>query len=193
MKLTLQKVLVGTILVAIVGFFCAMVIQTQMANAGYISNTQPTRAERFVKYSFFASSTPGSTPVLFATSTSATSTNIASWTDADGRVDNGYMVVAGAKKVNFFFSRAWGGGNAGSSQFFVEVSADGSNWVPYNKLISNVTNTNAQTLTRVASVTISAATSTSMVTMDEDAIYAVRCIVVEATDGSHTCEATAQY
>jgi hypothetical protein len=103
------------------------------------------------------------------------------------------MVVAGAKKVNFFFSRAWGGGNAGSSQFFVEVSADGSNWVPYNKLISNVTNTNGQNLTRVASVTISAATSTSMVTMDEDAIYAVRCIVVEATDGSHTCEATAQY
>lgn len=193
MPLTVKKVLTVSLAIVFAVSFIAMLVQTNLASAGYATLTQPTRAERLVNYSFFASSTPGATPTVFATSTSATSTNIASWIDADGRVDNGYMVVAGAKKVNFFFSRAWGGGNSGSSQFFVEVSPDGSTWVPYNKLISNVTNTNAQTLTRVGSVTISAATSTTMVSLDDDAIYAVRCIVVETTDGSHTCSASASF
>lgn len=43
----------------------------------------------------------------------------------------------------------------GNGVFKVYVSNDGTNWVQYNRLTDNVTNTNAQTDTRVASVTLS--------------------------------------
>src|SRR5882672_185430 len=43
---------------------------------------------------------------------------------------------------------------SGSAVFTVDVSNDATNWVAYNRLTSNVTNTNAQTDTRVASVVI---------------------------------------
>lgn len=134
---------------------------------------------------------------LNATSTSATSTNIDASTGSFGEIDRGYMVVAGAEEVTMYFSRgdASGNGNSGSSSFSVEVSPDGSTWNDYNKLISNVTNTNSQTKTRVASVSIAAGTSTTIGALDlsDDAIYAIRCIAVETTDGEHTCKASAKF
>ena len=36
------------------------------------------------------------------------------------------------------------GYSSGNNVFGLEVSNDGSNWIVYNRLISNVTNTNAQ-------------------------------------------------
>lgn len=45
---------------------------------------------------------------------------------------------------------------SGNGVFKVYVSNDGTNWVQYNRLTDNVANTNAQTDTRVASVTLSA-------------------------------------
>jgi hypothetical protein len=76
---------------------------------------------------------------------------------------------------------------SGSSAFIVEVSNDGINWVTYNKLITNVTNTNAQMLTRVGSVTLSSNTS-SMVALDlsQDVFSWMRVTVTETTDGTHS-------
>jgi len=45
---------------------------------------------------------------------------------------------------------------SGNGVFKVYVSNAGTNWVQYNRLTDNVTNTNAQTDTRVASVTLNA-------------------------------------
>lgn len=44
---------------------------------------------------------------------------------------------------------------SGNGVFKVYVSNDGTNWVQYNRLTDNVVNTNAQTDTRVASVSLS--------------------------------------
>lgn len=44
---------------------------------------------------------------------------------------------------------------SGNGVFKVYVSNDGTNWVQYNRLTDNVTNTNVQTDTRVGSVTLS--------------------------------------
>lgn len=44
---------------------------------------------------------------------------------------------------------------SGNGVFKVYVSNDGANWVQYNRLTDNVTNTNVQNDTRVASVTLS--------------------------------------
>lgn len=102
------------------------------------------------------------------------------------------IVIAGAKKVTFAFKRA--DHVAGSTTFTVEVSLDGVNYVAYNKLISNVTNTNAQTLTRVASIALSSNT-TSLVSMDleHDSFYSMRVTATEATDGTHTAEALIEF
>lgn len=185
------KILGGVAVCAyiLMGIVAIGIHQTQ-AN---VTRNDPAAVNNFQEYTFFATSTNQSG---FATTTSATSTNITPWFDTNGRKDNGYFVVAGAKAVSVFFSRDAGtGSNNGSTAFNVQVSYDGSNWVDYNKLVSNVTNSNSQTLTRVANVTITAATTTTMVGVDvqNDAIYAIRCIVVETTDGSHSCKATARY
>ncbi len=98
------------------------------------------------------------------------------------------IVIAGAKKVSFMFTRA--AHAAGTSTFTVEVSLDGTTYVAYNKLISNVTNTNAQTLTRVASVVLAANGSTyASLDLDHDAIYSMKVTATEATDGTHTAKA----
>lgn len=99
--------------------------------------------------------------------------------------------VAGAKKVGFIFTRA--NHSAGSSAFTVEVSYDGSTWVGYNKLITNVTNTNAQDLTRVATVTLSSNTSEIAMMSTEDAFVYIRVKVTETTDGTHTAKCYVEY
>lgn len=162
----------------------------------YISNDNSAITDRVVVYKFFASSTPNAVPTNFATTTSATSTNIASWIDDAGRVDTGAFNITGAKAVTWYFSRGGATGpNTGTSTFRVEVSDDGSTWQRYYKLVSNVTNSNSQNLTRVETVAIEAATSTTIVGMDltNDAFKFTRCIVVETIDGNHSCRATARY
>lgn len=127
---------------------------------------------------------------LNATTTSATSTN------ATNNSVVGSVKIKGASKVTFAFSRGdtTGTGNSGSSSFNVAVSEDGTNWIGYNKLIDNVTNTNSQTLTRVGTVSLSG-TSTKFYSMDldHDLINYIRVGVVETTDGEHTAKAYVQY
>lgn len=48
---------------------------------------------------------------------------------------------------------------SGNGVFKVYVSNNGTDWVQYNRLTDNVTNTNAQSDTRVASVTLSSNTN----------------------------------
>jgi len=119
-----------------------------------------------------------------ATTTTATSTN--------NTVGDGAFRIGGAKNVTMFFSR---GGtvqpNTGSTLFKVQVTPDGSNWFDYNvltRMVATTTYPNAS-----ASVTIAAATSTELANLRDLGFYAVRCIVVETTDGEHNCKAVAEF
>lgn len=99
--------------------------------------------------------------------------------------------IENAEKISLIFTRA--NHSAGSSAFSVEVSLDGITYVAFNKLITNVTNTNAQTKTRVASVSLASNTS-SIVAMDleNDIFRWMRIIATETTDGTHTAKALIQ-
>jgi len=97
-----------------------------------------------------------------------------------------------AVKISLYFTRADHG--SGNTVFSVSVSGDDSTYITYNKLITNTANTNAQDLTRVASVTLSSDT-TSMVSLDlqDDVISSFKVIATETTDGTHTCKALTEY
>lgn len=100
--------------------------------------------------------------------------------------------ITGAKRITWAFTRA--DHSSGSSAFDVTVSLDGSTFVAFNKLIDNVTNTNAQTKTRVASSTLSSNT-TKVYSMDlENDVYAeMKVTVTETTDGTHTAKCIIEY
>lgn len=119
--------------------------------------------------------------VANATTTQATSTDLS---------------IAGAKKVQAYFAYNDGSGTA-TSTFSIEVSPNGgTDWYDFNKLVSNVTNTNSQELTRVGSDQM-VGTSSAMYALDlqHDTFDRVRCIVefasttVTTTDNA-TCEIT---
>lgn len=166
----------------------------QLSFAG-ISNDSPTVTNStFRTYNFFVSST---TPfAALATTTSATSTNILPYADTAGRIDNGYMVISGAKSVSFFFGR---GGtiqpNTGSTRYRVQVSPDGSTWYDYANLRKATTTVTTSDLNYsfVSSATIVAATTTDVYQMGYLGWYAVRCIALETTDGEHQCSAYVEY
>lgn len=100
--------------------------------------------------------------------------------------------IEGAKKVTFLFKRA--DHTAGSSTFTVTGSIDGSTYVALNKLISNVTNTNAQTKTRVASVALSSNTSALYsLDLENDTYTDIKITVTEVTDGTHTAKMLIEY
>lgn len=139
-----------------------------------------------LNYTFFATST---TDVTLATTTSATSTNIATYVDANGKMDSGKVDIRGAKKVTWYFGRSYGGGNAGSSRFEVEVSPDGSTWYDFDKLVGDdISSTATSTYTIVASTT----TVPVSMNLTYDTYKFARCIVVETTDGTHTCAVTVE-
>lgn len=144
-----------------------------------VNFNEPITPGSYQTFNFFKGG--GSTNL--ATTTSATSTNI-----AEG---GGYMKIAGAKKVVFYFSRSGAlGANTGISRFEVEVSPDGTNWYDHSRLFLM-----DKDQTATSSVSISAATSTTVAELDleDGAFYGVRCQVVETTDGEHTCKAAAEY
>jgi len=94
------------------------------------------------------------------------------------------LEVGDAEVKSIQFTRA--NHSAGSSEFIVEVSNDGTNYVTYNGLIDNVTNTNAEYPTRVGSVTLSSATS-KVYSFDTHFNFRyIRSTVTETTDGTHT-------
>ncbi len=65
---------------------------------------------------------------------------------------------------------------SGSAVFTVEVSNDGSNWVAYNRLTSNLINTNAQTDTRIASVVINTNSGSMLFVPAGDTFNFIRAI-----------------
>ena len=90
--------------------------------------------------------------------------------------------VSMRKKISFQFIR--GNHSSGSSVFAVEVSNDGTNFVNYNRLTTNVTNTNAQTDIGVANATLSAAGSAIYFIRPGDHFRYVRGSLVNVTDGN---------
>lgn len=141
-------------------------------------------------------------PSVVATSTNATSTNINAYFDSSGRLDNGAMVIAGAKKVTLYFTRggAFAAANTGTSTYFIQVSRDGTNWTNFNKLVA-ATSTTISNANELQNVTIGAtvpgnvATTTQVYSMDltNEAYFSMRCIVTILVDGASSCSAFAQY
>lgn len=177
---------IGIISVAVLGLGYLLLSD---AVFGEVSKDIQTPSSVFQNYNFFATTTSQTT---YATTTSATSTNITSYWDANGRKDSGYVILAGAEKATFFFSR--GGvieANTGTSAFKIQVSRDGTNWHDYGNLNSATTTAP----TALSSYSIEAATTTIPLSMDltDDSWYAARCIVVETTDGEHSCSVSLQY
>ena len=149
---------------------------------------QPTPVDQLVNKSFFATSTA---TTWYATTTSATSTEITAYNDTNGRLDSGKLDIRGAEQVTWYFSRGGKiGPNTGATRFEVEVSPDGTTWYDFNRLIGT-----DGSATATSTVTISAATSTTVVHMNLDygGYMFARCIVVEITDGDHACAATVTY
>ena len=114
---------------------------------------------------------------------SETQTN-ANWTSV--HVSAGFGgITQGRASLQFVSS----GITSGNGVFTVQVSNNGTTWTDYNRLTSNVTNTNGQTDTRVASVTLSSNTSTVVTIPDPYAFYRVTGILT--TDGIYSVTAYA--
>lgn len=75
---------------------------------------------------------------------------------------------------------------SGNGVMTVEVSNDGVNWVAYNRLTSNATNTNAQTDVRVASLTQSTNASSIVTIPTTDNFAYMRTKIVVTTDGAYS-------
>jgi len=92
--------------------------------------------------------------------------------------------------VALLFRRADDAG--GTSAFsvkagFAEAASTDPTMTTYNMLIDNVTNTNAQNYTRVASKSIAASNGDAMVWMDPAAPAThITITVTETTDGTHS-------
>ena len=91
--------------------------------------------------------------------------------------------VDGAKKVTMRLTRA--SHSSGSSTFTVTGSIDGVNFTALNNIVTDVTNTNSQTVTRVASVALGSNTS-QFVSLDLTyyTLKAIKVVATIATDGS---------
>lgn len=74
---------------------------------------------------------------------------------------------------------------SGNGVFQVQISNNNRDWVYYNRLTSNATNTNGQTDTRVASVTQSTNGSTFVFLPPTDTYQYIRVICTRTTDGKY--------
>lgn len=101
--------------------------------------------------------------------------------------------VQGAESVGFLFKRA--NHAAGSTAFTVEGTIDGgSNWFALNVIQKNVTNTNAQTITRVASVSLASNTTEyCSLNLEDFPLEKIRVTATETTDGTHTALVYVKY
>ncbi len=80
--------------------------------------------------------------------------------------------------------------SSGNGVFSVEVTNDPTvGWATYNRLTTNVTNTNAQTDTRVASLTLSSNTTNFLFFPPGDTFAYMRVKVVRTTDGTYSAVA----
>ena len=179
--------LIGALILASV--FIAL---SQAPFASADATTVPTVTQNtFKNYTVFATSTD---QVGFATTTTATSTNIVPWFNTNGEYDNGIFTIAGAKSVTLYLSRAWDpNGNAGSTTFKIQVTPKTTpaetDWFPFTDLQS------ATSTAVFTSDIVLTGTSTMAVNLDmvNRGFYAMRLVAVEATDGQHSASATATY
>lgn len=104
---------------------------------------------------------------------------------ATATTESGWIPISGAKAVQVYCKRS--NHSAGSTTFTFNLSPDnGTTEVAYNKMISNVTNTNVQNLTRTAgSGTLSSNTTVMMSMSPEDIGGYLQVVATEATDGTH--------
>jgi len=113
---------------------------------------------------------PQSVALLSAVTSSATSV----WVPINnaGRVS---VMVAGNKI------------SSGNGVFYIDVSNDASSLggTSYNRITSNVTNTNTQTDTRVSTVTISSNGTSMLFFPPGDTFNYMRCKVIVTTDGTY--------
>lgn len=182
-------------------FTLTVFIGTYNRALGNITSVQPGGTPPDLNtYTFFATSTNQQTvsgSTYNATSTTATSTNITSWTDSNGTIDKGWANIAGAKKVTFYFTRGdrTGTGNSGSTDFWVQVTPDGTNWYYWDKWQENATSTLGQTAKSQSTGQFRLlSTSTVVASMDLtlDSFLGARVIEVETTDGDHAAAVTVQ-
>lgn len=95
------------------------------------------------------------------------------------------FAINNAGKVSLMV--AAGGISSGNGVFSVQVSNDPNNgWADYNRLTTNVTNTNAQTDLRAASLTLSTNTTNFLFFPEGDTFAYIRARVVVTTDGRYT-------
>lgn len=184
-----KKIIIG--LIAVILVICGL-YSVYQANA-YVSMDAPARIGRLVNYDFFASTT-APTVGSNATTTNATSTGIIPYFDTSGRYDNGSMNITGANRVTFYFSRTGGNsGNVGSSTFFVQVTPDGTNWYPFNKMVQNFASSTNPGYTIASQQVTGTSTVIDSLDIKYDTFKAVRCIVVFTVDGSSSCKASASF
>lgn len=111
-----------------------------------------------------------------ATNTSGTVTATTTSKGIDVSARNGLSVQVIASGIT-----------SGNGVFTFEISNDnGSTWTTYNRLVSNVTNTNAQTDTRVSSVTLSSNSSAFVFFPVGDHFQMIRCTCTRTTDGTYS-------
>ena len=75
---------------------------------------------------------------------------------------------------------------SGSGAYGVEVSNDGTNWVVYNRLITNATGTNSQTDAKTAAPTLSSATSSMCFFPIDDYFRYIRIFVTVTGTGTYS-------
>ena len=90
-----------------------------------------------------------------------------------------------AKKITFLFTRADNAG--GTSTFSATGSVDGTTFVDL-LLVTNVANSNAQTVTRATTAAIAAANGSLLASLDLDylGLTDIKVKVTETTDGTHS-------
>lgn len=176
---TTSKILFGTLFTS--AMLIGAVLFSGVSVFGALAKADPLVKDTFKNYTFFS-----------ATTTTAVSTNVNASVGSFNEIDRGYLVVAGAERATFYFSRGdtTGQGNAGKTVFDVDVSPDGTTWHDFNQLIGDDVSATATT-----TVTISVATSTVIASMDivKNSFYAIRCTATETTDGEHTCKVSVDY
>ena len=86
------------------------------------------------------------------------------------------------KSIQFVCS----GHSSGNGVFGVEVSNDGSNWVVYNRLITNAVGDNTKNTAYTAAPTLSTSTSSIHFFPTSDYFRYIRVFVAVTTDGSYS-------
>ena len=84
--------------------------------------------------------------------------------------------------------------STGNGVYTITGSFDGTTYYPINTVIDNVANTNVQTLTRVASKTLSA-NGSALVALDLEnfGYYYIKITVTRTTDGSYSAVVLVEY